>query len=391
MLKALSVSELNEIVKNIFDAEELLSYIKVYGEVSNLAFVRNNLYFNLKDEGALIPCVMFGATSCSVKDGDQVMVTGGLKFYVKSGKLNLYATSIAPYGSGVLFKKFLELKNKLEQEGVFDEKYKKPIPKKIKTIGVITSTTGAVLHDIITVTQRRNPYLDIVVYPARVQGEGAENTIISGLRYFNREPDIDVVIIARGGGSIEDLAPFNTESLAREIIKIDKPVISAVGHETDFTICDFASSLRVATPSVAGEIVSEDITGVVKQLKSNVQKLNYLYFFFLDEKYFLLDKITSNLKLKLQGFLLNEEYKLKNSLNLLKSIDFTTILEHNLEAKNLKLLSLDVNSILDKGFAKIIGDDGKVIKSIKQINANSKILVEIKDGKFKANVLEIGG
>ena len=391
MLKALSVSELNEIVKNIFDAEELLSYIKVYGEVSNLAFVRNNLYFNLKDEGALIPCVMFGATSCSVKDGDQVMVTGGLKFYVKSGKLNLYATSIAPYGSGVLFKKFLELKNKLEQEGVFDEKYKKPIPKKIKTIGVITSTTGAVLHDIITVTQRRNPYLDIVVYPARVQGEGAENTIISGLRYFNREPDIDVVIIARGGGSIEDLAPFNTESLAREIIKIDKPVISAVGHETDFTICDFASSLRVATPSVAGEIVSEDITGVVKQLKSNVQKLNYLYFSFLDEKYLLLDKITSNLKLKLQGFLLNEEYKLKNSLNLLKSIDFTTILEHNLEAKNLKLLSLDVNSILDKGFAKIIGDDGKVVKSIKQINANSKILVEIKDGKFKANVLEIGG
>lgn len=391
MLKALSVSELNEIVKNIFDAEELLSYIKVYGEVSNLAFVRNNLYFNLKDEGALIPCVMFGATSCSIKDGDQVMVTGGLKFYVKSGKLNLYATSIAPYGSGVLFKKFLELKNKLEQEGVFDEKYKKPIPKKIKTIGVITSTTGAVLHDIITVTQRRNPYLDIVVYPARVQGEGAENTIISGLRYFNKEPDIDVVIIARGGGSIEDLAPFNTESLAREIIKIDKPVISAVGHETDFTICDFASSLRVATPSVAGEIVSEDITGVVKQLKSNVQKLNYLYFSFLDEKYFLLDKITSNLKLKLQGFLLNEEYKLKNSLNLLKSIDFTTILEHNLEAKNLKLLSLDVNSILDKGFAKITGDDGKVVKSIKQINVNSKILVEIKDGKFKANVLEIGG
>ena len=391
MLKALSVSELNEIVKNIFDAEELLSYIKVYGEVSNLAFVRNNLYFNLKDEGALIPCVMFGATSCSIKNGDQVMVTGGLKFYVKSGKLNLYATSIAPYGSGVLFKKFLELKNKLEQEGVFDEKYKKPIPKKIKTIGVITSTTGAVLHDIITVTQRRNPYLDIVVYPARVQGEGAENTIISGLRYFNKEPDIDVVIIARGGGSIEDLAPFNTESLAREIIKIDKPVISAVGHETDFTICDFASSLRVATPSVAGEIVSEDITGVVKQLKSNVQKLNYLYFAFLDEKYFLLDKITSNLKLKLQGFLLNEEYKLKNSLNLLKSIDFTTILEHNLEAKNLKLLSLDVNSILDKGFAKITGDDGKVVKSIKQINVNSKILVEIKDGKFKANVLEIGG
>ena len=391
MLKALSVSELNEIVKNIFDAEELLSYIKVYGEVSNLAFVRNNLYFNLKDEGALIPCVMFGATSCSIKDGDQVMVTGGLKFYVKSGKLNLYATSIAPYGSGVLFKKFLELKNKLEQEGVFDEKYKKPIPKKIKTIGVITSTTGAVLHDIITVTQRRNPYLDIVVYPARVQGEGAENTIISGLRYFNREPNIDVVIIARGGGSIEDLAPFNTESLAREIIKIDKPVISAVGHETDFTICDFASSLRVATPSVAGEIVSEDITGVVKQLKSNVQKLNYLYFSFLDEKYFLLDKITSNLKLKLQGFLLNEEYKLRNSLNLLKSIDFTTILEHNLEAKNLKLLSLDVNSILDKGFAKITGDDGKVVKSIEQINVNSKILVEIKDGKFKANVLEIGG
>ena len=185
MLKALSVSELNEIIKNIFDAEELLQYIKVYGEVSNLSCVRGNLYFNLKDEGGLISCVMFGATSCSVKEGDQVMVTGGLKFYVKSGKLNIYVTTITPYGSGLLFKRFIELKNKLELEGVFDKKHKKELPKRIKTVGVITSTTGAVLHDIITVSHRRNPYLNIVVYPARVQGEGAESTIINGLKYFD--------------------------------------------------------------------------------------------------------------------------------------------------------------------------------------------------------------
>lgn len=388
MLKALSVSELNEIIKNIFDAEELLQYIKVYGEVSNLSYVRGNLYFNLKDEGGLISCVMFGATSCSVKEGDQVMVTGGLKFYVKSGKLNIYVTTITPYGSGLLFKRFIELKNKLELEGVFDKKHKKELPKRIKTVGVITSTTGAVLHDIITVSHRRNPYLNIVVYPARVQGEGAENTIINGLKYFDKEKEIDVIIIARGGGSIEDLQPFNTENLAREIIKNSKPVVSAVGHETDFTICDFASSLRVATPSVAGEIVSEDVLGNIKELNSSISKLNFLILSQIDDYYARLDLVSKKLNSFINSSFVKNEYSLKDIILRLKNFNKLDGFENELETSFNKLKSLDVQSILDRGFSKVVINN-KVVNSISDIKMDDELKVEFKDGYVLSHVEEI--
>ena len=348
MLKALSVSELNEIVKNIFEAEELLHYIKVYGEVSNLSFVRGNLYFNLKDENALIPCIMFGASNNSVKEGDQIMTTGSLRFYVKSGKLNLYVTSIAPYGSGVLFQKFIELKNKLEQEGVFDSKYKKQLPTEIKTIGVITSATGAVIHDIVTVSHRRNPYLNIVVYPARVQGDGAETTIINGLKYFDKQKNIDVIIIARGGGSIEDLQPFNTESLAREIISISKPVISAVGHEVDFTICDFASSIRAATPSEAAEIVSNDVSSIVKQFKLNLDKLYYLICSIYDDKYLKFDTQIKRLLHLESKMILNKEYRFLLLISRLKNVNFGFKFEKKLDVRYNKLLALNVDSIINR-------------------------------------------
>ena len=388
MLKALSVSELNEIIKNIFDAEELLQYIKVYGEVSNFSFVRGNLYFNLKDENALIPCVMFGASSSGIKEGDQVMITGALKFYAKSGKLNLYVTTIVPYGSGVLFKNFVELKNKLELEGVFDEKYKKPIPDKIKTIGVITSPTGAVLHDIVTVSHRRNPYLNIIVYPARVQGEGAENTIIKGLKYFDKQKDVDVIIIARGGGSIEDLQPFNTESLAREIIKNSKPVVSAVGHETDFTICDFASSLRVATPSVAGEIVSVDVVSHIKELNSNIKKLHFLIFSLYDDYYSKLDLLTNKLNNLIETKKIKYEFNLKNQISKLKNINFINLFERVLEINYNKLESLNVQSIIDRGFARILKDN-KVVTSIKNLSNGDKLTIGFRDGSVESQVSNI--
>ena len=245
MLKTLSVSELSFYISKIFEAEELLHNVKVYGEVSNLSNVRGNLYFNLKDENSLMPCILFGASGVSVKEGDQVLCTGNLRYYAKGGKLNLYVNSLVPYGSGLLYQKFVELKNKLELEGIFSDKYKKALPKNIKTIGVVTSATGAVIHDIQTVSTRRNPTLNIIVYPAKVQGVGAENTIVKGLEILDKLNEVDVIVIARGGGSIEDLQPFNTEILARAIVNTKKPVISAVGHETDFTICDFASSLKI--------------------------------------------------------------------------------------------------------------------------------------------------
>ena len=388
MLKALSVSELNEIVKNIFEAEELLHYIKVYGEVSNLSFVRGNLYFNLKDENALIPCIMFGASNNSVKEGDQIMTTGSLRFYVKSGKLNLYVTSIAPYGSGVLFQKFIELKNKLEQEGVFDSKYKKQLPTEIKTIGVITSATGAVIHDIVTVSHRRNPYLNIVVYPARVQGDGAETTIINGLKYFDKQKDIDVIIIARGGGSIEDLQPFNTESLAREIISISKPVISAVGHEVDFTICDFASSIRAATPSEAAEIVSNDVSSIVKQFKLNLDKLYYLICSIYDDKYLKFDTQIKRLLHLESKMILNKEYRFLLLISRLKNVNFGFKFEKKLDIRYNKLLALNVDSIINRGFARVFKKN-KIIKSINNVSLNDSITVEFKDGSFESTINDI--
>lgn len=389
MLKDLSVSELNSYISNIFEAEELLHYVKVYGEVSGLSLVRGNLYFTLKDENAILSCIMFGASSVNIKDGDQVLVTGGLKFYAKGGRLNFYATSISPYGSGQLFKKFLELKDKLEKEGVFDDKYKKPLPENIKTIGVVTSSTGAVIHDIITVSHRRNPYLNIFLYPARVQGEGAEYTIIEGLDYLDKMPEVDVIIIARGGGSIEDMQPFNTEVLARKIISLSKPVISAVGHEVDYTICDFASSLRSATPSVAGEMVTKNILDGLKEFSHYLDKIQFLYNNILAEKYAKLD----NLFAKLDSFATNIISSKSNSFNRivykLQQINFLSNIEKSLEIDYNRLQLLDMAKIYDKGFVRV-RSGGKILRSVKNIDIDGQIDVELRDGNISAKVINKG-
>ena len=389
MLKDLSVSELNSYISNIFEAEELLHYVKVYGEVSGLSLVRGNLYFTLKDENAILSCIMFGASSVNIKDGDQVLVTGGLKFYAKGGRLNFYATSISPYGSGQLFKKFLELKDKLEKEGVFDDKYKKPLPENIKTIGVVTSSTGAVIHDIITVSHRRNPYLNIFLYPARVQGEGAEYTIIEGLDYLDKMPEVDVIIIARGGGSIEDMQPFNTEVLARKIISLSKPVISAVGHEVDYTICDFASSLRSATPSVAGEMVTKNILDGLKEFSHYLDKIQFLYNNILAEKYAKLD----NLFAKLDSFATNIISSKSNSFNRivykLQQINFLSNIEKSLEIDYNRLQLLDMAKIYDKGFVRV-RSGGKILRSVKNIDIDGQIDVELRDGNISAKVTNKG-
>ena len=389
MLKDLSVSELNSYISNIFEAEELLHYVKVYGEVSGLSLVRGNLYFTLKDENAILSCIMFGASSVNIKDGDQVLVTGGLKFYAKGGRLNFYATSISPYGSGQLFKKFLELKDKLEKEGVFDDKYKKPLPENIKTIGVVTSSTGAVIHDIITVSHRRNPYLNIFLYPARVQGEGAEYTIIEGLDYLDKMPEVDVIIIARGGGSIEDMQPFNTEVLARKIISLSKPVVSAVGHEVDYTICDFASSLRSATPSVAGEMVTKNILDGLKEFSHYLDKIQFLYNNILAEKYAKLDNLFD----KLDSFATNIISSKSNTFNRivykLQQINFLSNIEKSLEIDYNRLQLLDMAKIYDKGFVRV-RSGGKILRSVKNIDIDGQIDVELRDGNISAKVTNKG-
>ena len=255
----ISVSQLNTYIRNIFEAEIMLQNIFVYGEVSSYNISNGIAYFNLKDEAGMLSCVLFGANNFdSPKIGDMVLVRGSMNYYAKGGKLSFNATSIMPYGKGQLYEKFLQLKAKLESKGYFAPEIKKLIPKKVKRIGVVTSPTGAVIRDIIDVTHRRNDTLDIVLYPVKVQGVGADSDIARGINFFSRYDNVDVVIVARGGGSIEDLEPFNSEIVADAAYACNKPLVSAVGHETDFTIIDFVADLRAPTPSAAAELVAWD-------------------------------------------------------------------------------------------------------------------------------------
>jgi len=388
MLKTLSVSELSSYITNIFDAEELLHDIKVYGEVSGFSSVRGNLYFNLKDEISLLPCVMFGADAKNVHDGDQIVATGSMRYYSKFGKVNFYVTSIVPYGSGILYQKFLELKNKLKAEGLFDDSHKKPLPKIIKKIGVITSKTGAVLHDIEKVSHRRNPSLEIVVYPARVQGIGAEKTIIDGLRFFDKQKDIDVIIIARGGGSIEDLEPFNTENLAREIVATGKPVVSAVGHETDFTICDFASSVRTATPSEAGELVARNVFDGFDRFKNNLDKLSYLENNLIDEKFKTVDRATNRLENIFLKFSLKKFDSFRHNVLKLVSLNFVDKIENKLSVDESKIFVLNPILPFKRGYARLT-KDGKLIRKVKILKNNDRICAEFLDGNVSALVEKI--
>ena len=272
----LSVVQFNTFVKNILDAEEFLSGISVYGEVTNLKMSGGHAYFDLKDESAMLSCVKFGASDLNIKNGDLVTAFGKVNFYVKSGRLNFIVGRVTQSGLGDLYQRFLMLKEKLEKEGLFSQEIKKAIPRFAKNIGVVTSETGAVIRDIIHVTRQKNPYTNIILYPSKVQGNLAENELAAGIEYFNTREDIDTIIVARGGGSMEDLSPFNTEKIVRAIYASEKPIISAVGHETDFTLCDFASDLRVPTPSVAAEVAVFDY---FEQIKNNSNLNENIYYF----------------------------------------------------------------------------------------------------------------
>lgn len=388
MLKTLSVSELSNYITNIFDAEELLHNIKVYGEISGFSSVRGNLYFNIKDENALIPCLMFGVDAKNVKEGDQVIVTGSLGYYGKLGKVNFYVSSIVPYGSGILYQKFLELNNKLKEEGLFDISHKKTLPKNIKKIGVITSKTGAVIHDIEKVSHRRNPMLEIVVYPARVQGLGAEKTIIDGLRYFDKQDDIDVIIIARGGGSIEDLQPFNTEILAREIVATNKPVVSAVGHQSDFTICDNASSIRAATPSEAGELIVKNIFDGFDKFKNNLDKLFYIENNLIDEKFTLLERNKNRLETTFLKVFSKKFDRYKSNVSKLNNVKYIDKIENELSINQSKILILDPINAFKRGYVRLT-KEGKLVREVKGLRNNDRICAEFLDGNMTALVEKI--
>lgn len=258
MSRAVTVSQINRYIANLFKQDYTLSGIQVKGEISGCKYhYSGHIYFTLKDAGAAISCVMFSTQrrglGFTLEDGQSVIVTGRISVFERDGRYQLYAQSIVQDGVGRLYEEYEKLKKRLLSEGLFDEQRKKTIPKFAFRIGVVTAETGAVIQDICNVTYRRNPYVQLYLYPAKVQGEGAAQTVIDGIRYFEKT-DVDTIIIGRGGGSVEDLWCFNDEALARVIADCSKPVISAVGHETDTTISDYAADMRAPTPSAAAEL-----------------------------------------------------------------------------------------------------------------------------------------
>ncbi len=274
-MKIFTVSQVNKLIKDLIDNEIILEDITVTGELSSFSVTRGIAYFTLKDNENLLSCVQFGCKQ-EFKIGDMVQCSGNVKYYPKGGKLSLNVIKIELCGQGELYQQFLALKEKLEKEGLFDEFNKVPLPRFVNSIGVVTSSTGAVLQDIRNITNRRNPNLDIYVYDAQVQGKFAVEQVIEGISYFDNYSNVDAIIVARGGGSIEDLAPFNDEKLARIAYICNKPLISAVGHETDFSILDFVADLRAPTPSAAAELVTFDKNEMSKYVKETLQQIENL-------------------------------------------------------------------------------------------------------------------
>ncbi len=271
-----SVTQINRYIKSMFEQDFLLDHVTVSGELSGCKYHSSgHIYFNLKDEGGLIPAVMWAGTAKNLKlrlkDGDRVEVTGKIEVYEKQGRYQIIASRIEVAGLGDLFAHFMELKNALSEAGYFDDSYKKPIPPFAKRIGVITAETGAAIRDIISISRRRNPFVEIYLFPARVQGEGAAASCIEGLEILDFA-GVDVIILGRGGGSMEDLWCFNDEELAKAIFHCETPVVSAVGHETDFTIADFVADLRAPTPSAAAELCVFDYEAAVDMVRELYRK-----------------------------------------------------------------------------------------------------------------------
>lgn len=386
----LSITQLNNYIKQIFDNEELLLGISVYGEVTNFKISNSIAYFDIKDDGASLSCVKFSCFAPFAKNGDKILVTGRLNYHVKLGRLSFVVNKVEKYGMGEQYKKYLELKSKLESEGLFDSSKKKPIPKFAKTIGVVTSETGAVIRDIYHVTRAKNPKTNILVYPAKVQGEGAEKEICNGIKYFNDAKNVDVIIIARGGGSFEDLSPFNSESVARAVFGSELPIISAVGHETDYSISDFASDLRAPTPSVAAELAVYNYYDEIQYLFSIKDKLSKMcekvYSDGVNNVKFLIDQITGNISSRLE---------LEKKTIAHKQEMLTAGMNNNINRcrKNLEIVVARIEksnplTILKTGYAKVLNHD-KSVNTIAEVGVGDEIETILKDGKVISKVKEI--
>lgn len=394
----LSVSQLNRYIKMNFDADENLANIFISGEISNFTnhYRTGHLYFTLKDDSAAVRAVMFNSSAKRLKfmpeDGMKVIARGRVSVYEASGQYQLYVDDMQPDGVGALNLAYEQLKEKLQKEGLFSELHKKPLPPYPEKVGVITSPTGAAVRDIINVLGRRFPYAEIVFCPVLVQGEGAHLQLTDAVNIFNSERAADVIIIGRGGGSIEDLWEFNDEGLARAVYNSEIPVISAVGHETDFTICDFVADMRAPTPSAAAELAVPDANELQYALSALKNRM------FLNVSSGIADRRSRLESLTSKGALKSPDEMLSNRSQRLDTA-FSKMLssyENRIGGKKVEFISaatalskLDPMSVLMRGFAFVSDKNGKNVYSSQALAKGDKINVRFHDGSAVCEVKEI--
>ena len=391
---AISVSQLNSYIKDKIADDEYLNNVLVKGEISNFKnHYTGHMYFTLKDENSLIKCIMFKSYAQRLdfmpKDGMKVFVLGGVSVFERDGVYQIYVKAMQEDGIGILYKKYEELKQRLEKEGYFDKKNKQKIPLMPKTIGVLTSQTGSVIRDIINVSTRRNPNVNIRLYPVPVQGEGAAEKIADGIRFMNDNELADVLILARGGGSLEDLWPFNEEIVAHAIYNSKIPIISAVGHETDFSISDFVADLRAPTPSAAAELAIPDIYEIKQKINTYQSQLRLMLIKKIEIMKLRYEKCMLSKVFKDPFINVNDNYlKIETCLKRLENI--IKIKQKEEKTKYIELISkLDALSplkTLTRGYS-IVEQNDMIIKSKKELNSGDKINIRLIDGKINAKIL----
>ena len=392
-----TVSQVNTYIERMFSDDFMLGNLSLSGEVSKCKYNHTgHIYFTLKDEKSAISCVMFAGKRAKglkfqMKDGDKIVVTGYVGIYAVQGKYQVYANEIELAGVGDLYARFEALKKDLEESGMFDSMYKKPLPKFAKRIGIITAPTGAAVHDIIRVSKTRNPYVELVLYPAQVQGEAAAPSIISGINCLDTL-GLDVIILGRGGGSIEDLWAFNEEAVAKAIFNCSTPIISAVGHETDFTIADFVADRRAATPSQAAELANFVYDDFARNIERFYDKLCRS----LDYKLQACEQRVSNYNIRLKALRpenkikLNEE-KLANIYDRLQNLMSSKLEreQNRLTVLSGKLDALSPAKKISSGFGYVTDINGKKISSVSSVNVSDKIEIRVTDGTIVSVVEEI--
>ncbi len=390
-----TVEQINRYIKNAFSADYFLQNICVKGEVSNCTYHSSgHIYFTLKDQNSTLKAIMFAGNrsglSFQMKDGDQVEVAGSVSVYEKGGTYQLYARKVDLQGEGDLYHKYEELKTRLEEMGMFADEYKKPIPRYVKTVGVVTAKTGAAIQDIRNITSRRNPYVQILLYPALVQGEGAAESIVEGIRTLDAM-GLDVLIVGRGGGSIEDLWAFNEEPVVRAVFECETPVISAVGHEVDTTLCDYAADRRAPTPSAAAEIavydyrdVLQDLMGYEAQLKKEWQRI-------FSEKQHKLTLLQQKVKM------LSPEVKLANQKKVLQELQVRLQFlyqkkyeasKHQLQLYAERLEGLSPMRKLASGYG-FVTSHGEMVKDVHEVQEGDDIRVTLTNGWMEAKVTKV--